>query len=166
MEAKKNTVRIWGNLLYLMFVFLSSKIAGLINSGTCPQSIEFNRIIIICSCFYWDGSVPSVCVILDSVQHKHHRSQINRIYISWSDTAEPSFPAHPSFRVHTSRSVTDQCQVSGSSAPLCDTIWKVSSFLVSDLQVALRSVRLMAPSRSPQWFDDTRTVLEDIIKNC
>ena len=74
---KKNTVRIWGNLLYLMFVFLSSKIAGLINSGTCPQSIEFNRIIIICSCFYWDGSVPSVCVILDSVQHKHitdHRS--------------------------------------------------------------------------------------------
>ena len=117
------------------------------------NSKVFNRIIIIGLCLYWDGSVPSVN-LCDTGFSSAQRSQINRIYISWSDTAEPSFPPHPSIHMHPTHRISHQCyssiylleqpdqlpHISGFSPPLWDIIWKMnsfSSFLESDLQCAL-----------------------------
>ena len=89
----------------------------------------------------------SVCVILDSVQLRDHRSIES---ISADQTSlNPRFllilpftcTHHAESQCHRSiylfRASDRFPHISGSSAPLWDIIWKVSSFLVSDLQWAL-----------------------------
>ena len=141
------------------------------NACVCPGMVRFHQSI---SC---DTGLSSATEITD------HRSIESR---SADQTSlNPRFLLLLPFTCthHAASSTSDQCHVSiyllratgpihltsvDPHLPLWDIIWKVnsfSSFLVSDLQV--RSVCLMAPvTVHCSEFDDTRTVLEDIVKNC
>ena len=100
-----------------------------------------------------------------------NRIKINRIYISWSDIAEPSIVPHPSIRMHPSRSIRHQCHgtiylfratgpITSHQRILTSTLgYYLESLLISckwSPVCSVRSVHLMAQSRSLQWFDDVR----------